>query len=45
MVSASPSAAAGSSLVRFRRRVTTEAEALERAMEDFQDPSQESRQR
>ena len=32
-----------SSLGRLRRRLLTEAESLERAMEDFEDPSQEWR--
>jgi aquaporin Z len=42
MVSASQSAE-DSSIVRFRRRVITEAESIERALEDFNDPSQEWR--
>jgi aquaporin Z len=33
----------GRSLVQLRRRLLTEAESLERAMEDFEDPSQEWR--
>src|SRR3954462_15324002 len=42
MVSASQSAE-GSSIVRFRRRLITEAESVEQALEDFNDPSQEWR--
>jgi hypothetical protein len=42
-MSSAARSAEGSSVVRFERRVITEAEAVERSLEDFDDDSQEWR--